>query len=424
MYPIPTSAVRRDIPAVATITATDNCDENVAVQYSQLTSDSTCVNKFTLTRKWWAVDACGNTSDTMTQVIVVNDDVKPVITADFTKDINVQCLKDVPASPVPTATDNCDENVQPVYSEEGSGSACDSTIIRKWIFTDACGNGDFVTQTIHIKDNTIPVLVGSVSNTNISCAKNIPAVATITATDNCDENVAVQYSQLTSDSTCVNKFTLTRKWWAVDACGNTSDTMTQIIVVNDDMKPVITADFTKDINVQCLKDVPAAPVPTATDNCDENVQPVYSEEGSGSACDSTIIRKWIFTDACGNSDEVTQTIHIKDNTIPVLVGSVSNTNISCAKNIPAVATITATDNCDENVAVQYSQLTSDSTCVNKFTLTRKWWAVDACGNTSDTMTQVIVVNDDVKPVITADFTKRDQRTVPEGRACRSCADGH
>ncbi len=57
--------------------------------------------------------------------------------------------------------------------------------------------------------------------------------------------------------------------------------------------------------------------------------------------------------------EVTQTIHVKDNTIPVPRGEVClNTNISCAKDIPAVATITATDNCDENVAVQYSQVTS------------------------------------------------------------------
>jgi len=400
-----TLSCSKDLPAIPEVTVTDNCDQNITVQYSQLTSDSTSINKYTITRKWWATDVCGNTSDTMTQVIVVNDDVKPAITADFTKEINVQSLKEVPAVPTPTATDNCDDSLEPVYSEEGSGSACDSTIIRTWTFTDASGNSDSVMQTIHIKDITAPVLVGSVSNVNISCTRDIPTVADITATDNADQNVVVQYNQTTSDSTAVNKYTLTRKWWATDACGNTSDTITQIVVVNDDVKPVITADFTREINVQCLKEVPVAPVPTATDNCDESIQPVYSEEGSGSACDSTIVRTWTFTDASGNSDFVTQTIHIKDNTIPVLVGSVSNINISCAKDIPAAAEITATDNCDENVAVQYSQTTSDSTRVSKYTITRKWWATDACGNTSDTMVQIITINDDVKPVITADFTR-------------------
>jgi len=417
----------KDIPAVTDITATDNADQNVVVQYSQTTSDSTAVNKYTLTRKWWATDVCGNTSDTMTQIIVVNDNVKPVITADFTREVNVQCLKEVPAAPAPSATDNCDESIQPVYSETGAGSACDSTITRTWTFTDASGNSGFVMQTIHIKDNTIPVLAGNVSNINISCAKDIPAAAEITATDNCDEQVAVQYSQITSDSISVNKYTLTRKWWATDACGNTSDTMTQVIVINDDVKPVITADFTGEINIQCLTDLPAAPTPTATDNCDESIQPVYTETGAGSACDSTITRTWTFTDASGNSDFVTQTIHIKDNTAPVLVGTAANANISCAKDIPAIANITATDNCDQHIAVQYSQTTSDSTAVNKYTLIRKWWATDACGNTSDVITQTIIVNDDIKPSITANFDKainiqclRDIPAVPAPVATDNC----
>ncbi|NLU92454.1 hypothetical protein [Chitinophaga sp. Ak27] len=416
----------KDIPAAPVITASDNCTDNVTVQMSQMTTDSTCVNKFKLVRKWWAVDACGNTSDTLTQTITVNDNVKPVITADFPKDVKVQCVKDIPAAPTPTATDNCDASVVPAYSEMGSGTACDSTIVRTWIFADACGNSDSVKQTIHIKDSIAPVLSGTAPDASISCAKDIPAAPVITASDNCTDNVTVQMSQMTTDSTCVNKFKLVRKWWAVDACGNTSDTLTQTITVNDNVKPVITADFPKDVKVQCVKDIPAAPTPTATDNCDASVVPAYSEMGSGSACDSTIVRTWIFADACGNSDSVKQTIHIKDSIAPVLSGTAPDAAITCAKDIPAPPVITASDNCTANVAVQMNQMTTDSTCVNKFKLVRKWWAIDACGNSSDTITQTITVNDNVKPVITANFTDvniqciKDIPPVPTPTATDNC----
>ncbi|MCF6405055.1 hypothetical protein L3C95_19290 [Chitinophaga filiformis] len=417
----------KDIPAAGNISATDNCDATPAVDFSQTTIDSTCVNNFKVIRKWWAKDACGNTSDTLTQIITVHDDVKPVITADFEKTVNVQCLKDVPVAPKPTATDNCNGDVTPVYTETGSGTACDSTITRKWVFTDACGNSDSVTQVINIKDDIKPILSGSADDINVTCSKDIPAAGNISATDNCDATPAVDFSQTTIDSTCVNNFKVIRKWWAKDACGNTSDTLTQIITVHDDVKPVITADFEKTVKVQCLKDVPAAPKPTATDNCNGEVTPVYTETGSGTACDSTITRKWVFTDACGNSDSVTQVINIKDDIKPILSGSADDINVTCSKDIPAAGNISATDNCDATPAVDFSQTTIDSTCVNNFKVIRKWWAKDACGNTSDTLTQTITVHDDVKPVITADFDKtvnvqclKDVPAAPKPTATDNC----
>ncbi|RPE08815.1 hypothetical protein EGT74_17450 [Chitinophaga lutea] len=398
-----TVACAKDVPAAPAVTASDNCQAEMQVQMSQETTDSTCVNKFKIVRKWWAVDACGNTSDTLRQTITVNDDVKPVITAEFEKEISVQCVNDIPAPPTPTATDNCDGELTPVYSAIGSGTACDSTIVRTWVFTDACGNADSVKQTIHVKDDTAPVLNGNVSDATVACAKDVPAAPTVTATDNCGD-VTVQYSQMVTDSTCVNKFKVVRMWWTEDACGNKSDTLRQTITVNDDVKPVITADFEREITVQCEDGIPEPPTPTATDNCDGALTPVYSSISNGTGCDLGIVRKWIFTDACGNSDSVTQIIHVKDNTKPVLNGSVTDATVACAKDVPAAANITATDNCGE-ATVHYSEEVTDSTCVNRFKVVRMWWAEDACGNKSDTLRQTITVYDDVKPVITADFDK-------------------
>src|SRR5436189_151641 len=57
-------------------------------------------------RKWWATDACGNVSDTATQMIHVIDIVKPTVSGQG-NDTTIYC----PATAVfhaPTAKDNCD----------------------------------------------------------------------------------------------------------------------------------------------------------------------------------------------------------------------------------------------------------------------------------------------------------------------------
>ncbi|MEV4887090.1 hypothetical protein MRBLMN1_005669 [Chitinophaga ginsengisegetis] len=297
----------KDLPAAPAITASDNCLADVKVQMSQETTDSTCVNKFTIVRKWWAADACGNTSDTIKQTITVNDNVKPVISADFDKEVNLECLKDIPALPSPTATDNCDVALTPVYSETGSGTACDSTIIRTWIFADVCGNSDSVKQTIHIKDNTAPVLSGTVTDLQLSCAKDIPGPQSITASDNCS-HATVYSSAVITDSTCVNKFTLVRKWWAADACGNTSDTLKQTIVVNDNIAPVVISKG-NDKLVNCGAAI-TFDTPTFTDNCGNTFSVTTSDRREGTSCPFKYIRRWTATDTCGNSTYVEQGITV------------------------------------------------------------------------------------------------------------------
>lgn len=466
----------KDVPAAPEITATDNCQAEIKTQFSQTTVDSICVNQFKIVRKWWAVDVCENTSDTLKQVITVNDNVKPVITAEFAKDVNVQCLKDIPVIPKPTGTDNCDGILEPVYSEQGTGTGCDSTITRRWVFTDACGNSDFVEQvihvkdetkpvitadfdkeiwiaclkdipeapiptatdncgevkksfsdegsgtacdstiirtwiftdtcgnkdsvkqTIHVKDDTRPVISGYAPNATVICAKDVPAPPVIKATDNCDLYPYIKFTAIKKDSCCPNQFKLVRKWWAVDDCGNKSDTIVQVITVYDDVKPVITANFTKEVWVQCVKDIPAKPYPSATDNCGE-VKTIFSARGYGNACDSTITRKWVFVDACGNKDSVKQVIHVKDNTKPVLSGSVYDKTVSCSKDVGAPPVVTATDNCGPCPYLKFVEVKKDSTCPNRFKILRKWWAKDNCGNVSDTLRQTITVYDNTSPRI-------------------------
>ena len=86
-------------------------------------------------------------------------------------------------------------------------------------------------------------------------------------------------------------------WSAADACDN-SISASQVIQVKDDEAPVITgcpADLAA-IDI-CTTPVPAIPMLTVTDNCDDDFQV------TGSCCfdGAGLTRTWTATDECGNS---------------------------------------------------------------------------------------------------------------------------
>ena len=384
------------IPAVGTPTATDNCDNEVDIVYDGETRrDGSCTDTYTLTRTWTATDNCGNTHQ-LSQTINVSDNTKPVLTVPA--DTDVECDA-IPAVGTPTATDNCDNEVDIVYDGETrrDGSCADTyTLTRTWTATDNCGNTHQLSQTINVSDNTKPVLTVP-ADTDVECDA-IPAVGTPTATDNCDNEVDIVYDGETrTDGSCADTYTLTRTWTATDNCGNTHQ-LSQTINVSDNTKPVLTVPA--DTDVECDA-IPAVGTPTATDNCDNEVDIVYDGETrrDGSCADTyTLTRTWTATDNCGNTHQLSQTINVSDNTKPVLTVP-ADTDVECDA-IPAVGTPTATDNCDNEVDIVYDGETRrDGSCADTYTLTRTWTATDNCGNTHQ-LSQTINVSDNTKPVLT------------------------
>src|SRR5690606_2911875 len=100
-------------------TATDNCDNNVWVTCSDELSEGSCPQEYTITRTWTASDDCGNSS-TCVQVITIADNTAPAITCPG--DVTIECTAStVPAAGTAvgsaTATDNCDSEVTPTYSD-------------------------------------------------------------------------------------------------------------------------------------------------------------------------------------------------------------------------------------------------------------------------------------------------------------------
>mgnify|MGYP002683854980 CR=1 FL=1 len=74
----------------------------------------------------------------------------------------------------------------------------------------------------------------------VSCAGAVPApnIAAVTGvSDNCGGVVTVTFiSDVISNQTCANRYTITRTYRATDVCGNFAE-CTQIITVNDVTPP-------------------------------------------------------------------------------------------------------------------------------------------------------------------------------------------
>src|SRR5678809_231738 len=85
------------------------------------------------------VDACGNSSSTVSQTITQTDTQAPVIGA-AGANVTIECTA-TPSFTAPTACDACNTaTVQQVGSDVTGGTACARTITRTWNAVDACGN--------------------------------------------------------------------------------------------------------------------------------------------------------------------------------------------------------------------------------------------------------------------------------------------
>jgi ribosomal protein S26 len=348
--------------------------------------------------------------------VTVVDNEPPVITCPL--NLNLACEKEVPPLylSIATAVDNCSGQVEAKFlSETRVNQTCINrfTLIRTFKATDDAGNTSTCAQIITVNDNEAPHFLEPppTSPLNVSCPSDVPLVYIFTGRDNCTpddelEDLTAVYRQIKTEGSCANKYTLTRTWTLSDACGNTA-VYTQVINVNDITGPVFNSPPVSLISVDCASEIPIASSLTAEDNCYDPSVPVtvtLNELISEQICANKfkLTRKWTATDACGNTSTVSQIITVNDRQPPVFGGTppTSNIMVSCTKDIPAAPIQTATDNCGDTPTITYSEMKTNVQCVNRYTLTRKWKASDACGNTAS-RTQIINVDDKEPPKVTA-----------------------
>ena len=355
---------------------------------------------------WTATDGCGNSSSCTQQVIVV-DNEPPTISGCPTN-LTVSCVSSVPVPDISSivATDNCSAVTVSWLSDTITNQTCPNryTMLRAYQATDASGNSATCTQTITVDNETVPVITASPANTTVSCATAVPAAddTAVSATANCGNTVTVTHdADVISGQSCANRYTISRVYHATDACGNTAS-VTQMITVNDTIGPVLSGVPT-DAAAACDA-VPAAATVTANDNCDGSVSVSFSQTSTqtASGCGQfhyTITRIWTATDACGNATSATQTLTIADSSAPVIHCPVDQQLACGTSTAPGqTGTATATDNCDPNPTIGYTDTPTAANCTGQAGIDRTWTATDACGNSASCVQHIRFI-DTTPPVI-------------------------
>ena len=247
----------------------------------------------------------------MSHVIHVVDEQAPIFT-NVPADATLECGDALPTNQA-VAVDNCN-GVTITHSDEMTVTGCGNsgTLVRTWYAEDACGNVNMATTTYTIVDTTAPVISGMPADTTISCADDY-TFPEPTASDNCG-SVSLSFEVTAVDGACAHSYTLVRTYTAIDDCGNFSQAVQSVTVVDEDA-PVF-AGLPSDLTLECGDDIPATSV-TAEDACAGTIDVTYTDsEVTLDACQYQVIRTFSATDSCGNTATHDWTITYEDTTAP------------------------------------------------------------------------------------------------------------
>ena len=204
---------------------------------------------------------------------------------------------------------DCPTVVYITYSDITLGY-CPQTVTRTWTLSDETGATEQCTQIFTVIDTVAPVLHGVPTNITVSCDAVPDKDDAVWADDACQPTADVYICDVVSDADSKCSYTITRTYYAMDYCGNFSSA-TQTIHVIDDSAPVFECELESDLVADC-KDIPSKGDCQAWDACDESVdvtvEEVYGYDDKQKECH--LIRTYTATDDCGNTAQMSQTIHL------------------------------------------------------------------------------------------------------------------
>lgn len=328
-----------------------DCQTGLTPEYKQDTFNISCLDgrEFDLHRTWMVWDSCGNFSDS-TQVIRVRDERAPSFTAP--PDITISCEEDYLdlsiTGMVNDTLDNCGGPILLGYIDQvmPDNDDCPESfrVERNWRARDVCSNTSQRKQIITIVDVTPPTFVLP-RDTTVDCGREEDLMVTGMPTmlmDNCDDTLsAVIASETIIPGACENDYVIERAWLVMDDCGNGTELVQRITVI-DTIAPAITADATGRV-ITCMAGVDlqqefsdwinAHGGAGAFDPCPPADGLVWEAYTSGTAtpvsmpdflCPApgdTIVMQtvdFVVQDACGLSDTTTASFIVIDNTAPVI----------------------------------------------------------------------------------------------------------
>src|SRR5690606_34388099 len=201
-------------------------------------------------------------------------ELSPSISAILEVCVDIECPEDI--------TISCDESITPAntgeaeitgdpqgiygstFTDEITGE-CPTIITRTWNLVAPAGVPPVdlsCVQIITVVDEDAPSIIADEEITVECDAVDAP---TFLVEDNCDSAPIVNVTDSTEPGDCSGYYTIFRTITATDNCGNTSE-LVQVINVVDTTAPEFDGDI-EDFSVECADDVPEMEDFTATDNC-------------------------------------------------------------------------------------------------------------------------------------------------------------
>ncbi|MCB9347563.1 MAG: hypothetical protein H6573_08600 [Lewinellaceae bacterium] len=311
------------------IYATDECLCACVVLLEETYSDMGCQDGQVLVRTWIAKDDCGNET-IETQNITLIDSEAPVLIGVP----DVICIGD-PALSAVSATDNCGQpSLQ--FVDVNIPNPCGSGMVVQRVYEayDNCGNMsrdtaillpnnqnepriEFVNPVLAaLEPGEVPVMDCAAQNGQYTSF----GIDDVRVEDACMTGGAVFFTErIIETRDCSNGeivAVLELKWTVLDACGNLGE-RTLIVHLTDESSPAF-VNFAPEVSIGCNDELP---VLSATDDCGE----VYITTQDSIIPGDCVFRYDIqrlatATDQCGNTTTRLQTIHVGDESGPIIAG--------------------------------------------------------------------------------------------------------
>ncbi|UUV22352.1 HYR-like domain-containing protein [Paenimyroides aestuarii] len=425
-----------EIPNDLVVTASDNCDTDVEVFIRDIETARNCPGNYVIERTYIAVDACGNTTESAPRTITVEDNQGPTFNETLPQDLTLSCEDSIPAAVTLTGTESCvfttdagflsnplakfinlGDAMAGYNTNTGSpyGVVFQNLPVLNYIDTPSALDQTYfagVTFSLetYVLDPSLPSSVITTAgngirfyNAGYRITLSSPQLA---STEGNVQMVAGEKVNFKSNDPNANLF--------FDSTYSTDYPHPDFYV-----KPTTTGYEIENRGATNLNSI--YQIFSGTDITEFEIESEGVTNGStfflylfnplveadfeenriDGTCpeDYTLERIWTLTDACGNSDSVSQTITIQDTTAPTfdVVPPTTPLTVSCASEIPNDLVVTASDNCDTDVEVFIRDIETARNCPGNYVIERTYIAVDACGNTTESAPRTITVEDNQGP---------------------------
>ena len=322
-------------------------------------SDTLCGTTARIPIGFYALDDCGNFSDTAYANFVVEDTFQPIIEIPAQDKILVcgegivdslqQWLDNVGGA---VANEVCSGDViwnnyiwndnlgnsgfallEDTTNIEIIRSSCEWFVDVSFFVLDDCGNPNVTTSSFGIIDTVPPLILNLLTDTLIACVDSIPNVIP-NFVDACEGQLELQTETQSTQGSDPNdcsfyNYTVNSSYRAEDICGNQS-MVDQVVQVVDTLAPIIVAS--QEINIDC--DDNQSIISTYIDSVIDcsPVETVFVDSLlSETPCSRSFRRIWDFTDVCGNRSNYRQIVNVIDQTGPQIEGPIPSLELECSQ---------------------------------------------------------------------------------------------